>query len=198
MDEHYEDATAKFVPRAAALAHPVLAPGGPPIKRVLLVWESKHGSTADISYAIASVLREHGVRVTLSRAAEADLDDAYDAFVIGSAVYAGHWMKHVKQFVREYSGKLVSRPVWLFSSGPVGSSPKPEEPPVDVSEMIECTAAEDHKIFGGKLDPELMTFPERAITRALHTPYGDFRNFDDIRSWAAQIAEQLTRTQVRS
>jgi menaquinone-dependent protoporphyrinogen oxidase len=166
--------------------------------RVLITWESKHGSTAEISYAIAGVLREHGVRVTLSRAEEADIDDTYDGFVIGSAVYAGHWMKHAKHFVQEYSQKLLRRPVWLFSSGPVGSPPKPEEPPVDVAEMIECTGAADHKIFGGKLDPEEMTFPERAITRALHAPYGDFRDFDAIRAWAAQIAEQLTKVEVTS
>jgi menaquinone-dependent protoporphyrinogen oxidase len=64
--------------------------------------------------------------------------------------------------------------------------------------MIEYTAAEEHKIFGGKLDPDLMTFPERAITRALHAPYGDFRDFDAIRAWAAQIAEQLTKVEVTS
>ncbi len=169
-----------------------------PRPRVLITWESKHGSTAEISYAIAAVLREHGVRVTLARAEEADIDDTYDGYVIGSAVYAGHWMKHVRQFVREYSQKLLARPVWLFSSGPVGSPPKPEEPPVDVAEMIECTAAEDHKIFGGKLDPEQMSFPERAITRALHAPYGDFRDFDEIRAWAAQIAEKLSKVEVKS
>jgi menaquinone-dependent protoporphyrinogen oxidase len=88
--------------------------------------------------------------------------------------------------------------VWLFSRGPVGSPPTPEEPPVDVAEMIECTAAEDHKIFGGKLDPEQMSFPERAITRALHAPHGDFRDFDDIRAWAAQIAEKLSKVEVKS
>jgi len=166
--------------------------------RVLVTWESKHGSTAEISYTIAGVLREHGVRVTLSRAEEADIDDAYDAFVIGSAVYAGHWMKSAKHFVQEYSQKLRTRPVWLFSSGPVGSPPKPDEPAVDVAEMIEYTAADEHQIFGGKLDPEQMTFPERAITRALHAPYGDFRDFEAIRAWAAQIAGHLTKVKVTS
>ncbi|GIH07879.1 hypothetical protein Rhe02_59460 [Rhizocola hellebori] len=121
--------------------------------RVLVTWESKHGSTAEISYAIAGVLREHGVRVTLSRADEADIDDADDGFVIGSAVYAGHWMKHAKHFVQEYSKKLLAKPVWLFSSGPVGNPPKPDEPAVDVAEMIECTAAVEHHIFGGNLTP---------------------------------------------
>jgi menaquinone-dependent protoporphyrinogen oxidase len=129
---------------------------------------------AEISYTIGAVLREHGVRATLSRAEEADINDTYDAYVIGSAVYAGHWMKHVRQFVREYSQKLLA------------------------AEMIECTAAQDHKIFGGKLDPEKMSFPERAITRALHAPYGDFRDFADVRAWAAQIAEQLSKVEVKS
>jgi menaquinone-dependent protoporphyrinogen oxidase len=171
---------------------------GQPAKHVLLIWESKHGSTAEISYAIAGVLRTHGVRVRLSRAEEAAVDDNYDAFVIGSAVYAGHWMKHVKQFVHEHTRKLLARPVWLFSSGPQGNPPQRQEPPVDVAAMIDCTAAKEHKIFGGKLDPEQMSFPERAITRALHAPCGDFRDWDDIRAWATGIAESLTKVKVKS
>jgi menaquinone-dependent protoporphyrinogen oxidase len=124
------------------------------MRRVLLVWESKHGSTTEISYAIAGVLRAHSVGVRLSRAEEADIDDTYDAFIIGSAVHAGDWMRHAKEFVRDYRHKLQARPVWLFSGGPA----------VDVAEMVECTAAEDH---------------------------GDFRNFDDIKVWASQIAKKL-------
>ena len=169
-----------------------------PIRRVLLVWESKHGATAEISYAIAGVLRQRGIRVTLSRAAEADIGDDYDAYVIGSAVYAGHWMKHAKQFVHDFSRKLKARKVWLFSSGPLGIPPKPDEPPVDVAELIELSGAEEHRIFGGKLDPERMSFPERAISRALHAPFGDFRDFDEIRAWAATIAEQLNTIEVKA
>lgn len=57
----------------------------------------------------------------------------YDAAILGSAVYAGHWLKPAKELVACLAGDLSDRPVWLFSSGPMGEPPKPEEDPVDVA-----------------------------------------------------------------
>ena len=41
--------------------------------------------------------------------------------MIGSAAYYGRWLKEATRFVRRERESLVGRPVWLFSSGPVGS-----------------------------------------------------------------------------
>jgi len=159
--------------------------------RTLVTWASKHGSTADIGYAVGRVLRERGVTVVLAPIDSADMDEDYDAYVIGSAVYAGHWMKHAKQFVQEHRERLINAPVWLFSSVPIGKPPRPEEAPVDVAELFANTAPREHKIFAGKLDKDQLTFPEKAIVMALHAPFGDFRDWDEIHGWAAEIANSL-------
>jgi hypothetical protein len=44
----------------------------------------------------------------------------YDGFVVGSAPYAGGWMKPAAAFLRANQGALAGHPVWLFSSGPTG------------------------------------------------------------------------------
>ncbi len=49
-----------------------------------------------------------------------ELED-YDAVVLGSAVYAGHWLEPAKQLAERFVGQLLGRAVWLFSSGPVGN-----------------------------------------------------------------------------
>ncbi len=49
------------------------------------------------------------------------------AFVVGSAVYVGHWEKAAVQFVREHETVLADRPTWLFSSGPLGFEPTDAE-----------------------------------------------------------------------
>jgi menaquinone-dependent protoporphyrinogen oxidase len=46
---------------------------------------------------------------------------AYDAFVIGSGVYNAHWLKTAAELVRRNHDLLAERPVWLFSSGPLGT-----------------------------------------------------------------------------
>jgi len=37
----------------------------------------------------------------------------------------------------------------------------------------------------------MLSFPERAIVGALRAPYGDFRDWDVIRTWAEEIADSL-------
>lgn len=166
--------------------------------RVLVVWESKHGSTAEIALAIGEVLRGRGLLVDMREVASAPDDVRFDAYVIGSAVYAGHWLKRIKQYVHDNREVLLSHRVWLFSSGPIGRPPKPHEPPVDLTEVMECTAPRDHMIFAGRLDRAKLSFAERAIATALRAPQGDFRDWDEIRGWAGQIADELTKDRLLS
>ena len=109
----------------------------------------------------------------------------------GSGVYAGHWLKPAKEVVARCGTGLAERPVWLFSSGPIGDPPKPEEDPVDVADLLAATRAQEHRLFPGKLVRKQLTFPERAIVSALHVPEGDFRDWAGISSWAADIAAAL-------
>jgi menaquinone-dependent protoporphyrinogen oxidase len=106
-------------------------------------------------------------------------------------VYAGHWLKPARELVERHSAALADRLVWLFSSGPVGDPPKPEEDPVDVADLLAATGAREHRIFAGKLVRKQLSFPERAIVSALRVPEGDFRDWTQIRQWAAGIAHAI-------
>jgi menaquinone-dependent protoporphyrinogen oxidase len=155
---------------------------------VLVTAASRYGSTAEIAEAIGVVLAERGLETTVASPEEVGTVDAYGAVVLGSAVYAGRWQKEAKEFV-ERAGD--ARPVWLFSSGPIGDPPKPEEDPVDVAELMKRTEAREHRVFPGKLVKKQLSFPEKAIVMALRAPEGDFRDWDAVRGWAAGIADAL-------
>jgi menaquinone-dependent protoporphyrinogen oxidase len=86
---------------------------------------------------------------------------------------------------------LAARPVWLFSSGPIGDPPKPEEDPVDVAELLAATGARDHRVFAGRLVRRQLAFGDKAIAVALRVPEGDFRDWTEIKGWAAGIADAL-------
>ncbi len=159
--------------------------------KVLVAAASKYGSTMEIGQAIADVLVEHGVETTVAQPEEVGSVDEYDAVVVGSAVYAGRWQKEAKELVERASEALVARPVWLFSSGPIGDPPKPEEDPVDVAEMMTMTKAREHRVFPGRLVKKQLSFPEKAIVLALRAPEGDFRDWGAIRTWASAIATAL-------
>ena len=60
--------------------------------KVLVSAASMHGATTEIAEAIAAVLAEHGIAVTMLAPADVGGIDSYDAVVIGSALYLGHWL----------------------------------------------------------------------------------------------------------
>ena len=83
------------------------------------------------------------------------------------------------------------RPVWLFSSGPIGEPAQPADNPVDVTKILQATKARDHQIFTGKLAKKQLKFPDRAIVSAIRAQEGDFRNWTQITDWATGIANAL-------
>lgn len=168
--------------------------------KVLVSVASKHGATAEIAEelgkALGEMLRERGIGngdevVDVLPAEEVSSVDDYDAVVLGSAVYAGHWLKPARELAERHADALAERPAWLFSSGPIGDPPKPEEDPVDAAGILETTGAREHRVFARKLDKRALGFGERAVVLALRAPEGDFRDREAIRDWAREIAAEL-------
>jgi menaquinone-dependent protoporphyrinogen oxidase len=168
--------------------------------KVLVSAASKHGATAGIAEelgkALDEALQERGIGssgevVDVRPAEEVSSVEDYDAVVLGSAVYAGHWLKPARELTERQANGLAGRQVWLFSSGPIGEPPKPEEEPVDVAEIMEATGAREHRIFAGKIDRGRLGFAEKAVILALRAPEGDFRDWEAIRQWAEGIADTL-------
>lgn len=160
--------------------------------KVLVTVASRYGATQEIGDAIGQVLAGHGLDVTVARAE--DLDDVrrYDAVVLGSAVYMGRWLPAARRFVEQYGEEMAERLTWLFSSGPLGSPPRPhEEAAVSLAPVWANTRPLGHRLFAGKLDRRELGFRDRAVVTAVRAPEGDFRDWEDIRAWASSIAETL-------
>jgi menaquinone-dependent protoporphyrinogen oxidase len=159
--------------------------------KVLVSGASKYGSTAEVAAAIGEELQAQGVDAEVRAPTDVDTLDNFDAAVLGSGVYAGHWLEPAKTVIERHGEALRGRPVWLFSVGPVGEPPKPDEEPVDVARPLDATKAREHRIFAGRLDRSRLSFVENAIVIALRAPEGDFRDWDAIRAWARDIAKAL-------
>lgn len=160
---------------------------------VIIVVGSKHGSTRSIAEAVGDELRNGGVDVSIVDANSAAVSlDCYDAAVIGSAVYVGRWMKDARNFLNANRESLRKMPLWLFSSGPLGDGSEQPDALADVSAFAKDVHARDHRIFSGSLDKADLSRAERAAVRLVHAPYGDAREWGEIRSWAKTIAAQLS------
>ena len=159
---------------------------------ILLAVATKHGATHGIADAIAEELAQVGIVATV-RNLEAVHDlTGYDAAILGSAIYMGHWMPAAHRFIDEHEAELKAMPVWLFSSGALGTdNPVPARPPVALDRMAERIGAREYRTFAGRLDNEDLSLGARIVTRAVHAPEGDFRDWDAIRGWARGLASSL-------
>jgi len=173
--------------------------------KVLVAFASKHGSTKGIADFIGLKLRQRGFDADVIAVNDHhDLRD-YDAFVIGSAVYMFHWMKEAKEFALKNRSVLFKRPVWLFSSGPTGTSQTNAKGrdlldpsvsgPKELDELKEELHYREHRIFFGAFDPKDLDFFSRQFFKSATireaTPIGDFRNWKEIETWANEIADSL-------
>ncbi len=160
--------------------------------KVLVAAASKHGATSGIAEAIGRALTSAGLDVIVRPPDEVSSLEGYDAVVLGSAVYMGAWLEPARKLVDRQRDALAARPVWLFSSGPVGDPPRPAaDTAVDVSEIQEKTGARGHRLFPGRLSKRELGFAERALAAATHSQEGDFRPWSEIDDWAAGIASSL-------
>jgi menaquinone-dependent protoporphyrinogen oxidase len=159
--------------------------------KVLLTVASRHGSTNLVADAIREELETPACRVHLS---DPDLVAnlvEYDAVVLGSAVYAGHWLRPAVDFARRFEAELCTMPVWLFSSGPIGEPPIPSTPPIEALEWSNRLGARGHQVFAGRLDRQQLGFGERLAVRLVNAPDGDFRPWLEIGRWARSIRASL-------
>jgi len=163
---------------------------------ILVTVASKHGATGEIGEVVAGVLRDAGLQAETRRPQDVASLDGFDAVVLGSAIYAGRWLEPARTFADRHGAALATRPVWLFSSGPLGDPPMPPGEPTEAASVGIRVGARGHRSFAGRLDRRHLGLLERTVTRAVRAPDGDFRDWKAIRSWADEIARELTPEEV--
>lgn len=170
---------------------------------ILVAYATKYGSTRGIAERIAATLKAEGLETDIRPAAEARDITPYDAFVIGSAAYMGSWLKEAVELVRRNRQLLATKPVWLFSSGPVGTATKDPKgrdvlvasEPKEFAEFTRLIKPKGTQVFFGVLDRTKLRGAHRlfALVPASEKILieGDFRNWNQIESWAESIAHEL-------
>ena len=173
--------------------------------KVLVAYASRHGATAEIAEAIASGLVRSGLSAEARPAKDVTDVSSYDAFVIGSAAYINHWLREATAFAKRHRKELAGRPIWLFSSGPLGSEQVDEHGadvadgarPREFEELQPILHARGEQVFFGAWDPSVpaIGLGERLV-RAMPAardalPAGDFRDWAAIDAWTAEISAEL-------
>ncbi|WP_448630016.1 flavodoxin domain-containing protein [Cellulomonas soli] len=158
---------------------------------VLVAVASRHGGTWEIGDVVAEVLRGRGHVVDVRAPEDVTTVAGYDAVVLGSAVYLAHWMPTARELAERCHDELVSRPVWLFSSGLATQPANSANSPHEIAALRERLGARGHRHFRGRLDRAVLSFAERAVIAGGRAREGDHRDMDAVASWAGDIADAL-------
>jgi menaquinone-dependent protoporphyrinogen oxidase len=153
---------------------------------ILVAYATKHGSTRDVADAVARTLREEGLSVDVEPAGSVHDLSGYEGVVLGSCLYTGRVHVDARRFLKRHRATLSELPLAVFAMGPLTM----EEKDVAGSRaQLERTLAGTPQvapfstmIFGGVVDPDVLHFPFS------HMQASDARDWDDIESWAREIA----------
>jgi menaquinone-dependent protoporphyrinogen oxidase len=167
--------------------------------KILILYASKNGSTAEVAAYLVNVLRKRAIEVDIQDAAEFDEDLlGYDAVLIGTPIYTGMWLKALWNNMRRLTRQLEKIPVWGFAlcvrileadgEAHIQEHYLPQE-------LLDSINLQDFKFFAGRvldLTPnEIAKFAERYDGQYLHQR-GDFRDWDAIQAYGLAIAQALT------
>jgi menaquinone-dependent protoporphyrinogen oxidase len=156
---------------------------------VLVTYATNRGSTREVAEAVATTLQEHGFHVDVRRAGEVDDVTAYDAVVLGAAIYMGRLHGDARKLLKRQRDALAARPLAVFAMGPLtlsdedvtGARKQLEKGLERASLHPEMTA-----IFGGVIDPAKLRFPMNRM------PASDARDWTAIVGWAEQVAAEFS------
>ncbi len=161
-------------------------------KKVLILFASRSGSTADTATIIAHEmkLKQKEITVDVLPVKKAKDITSYDLIILGSAIWMGKPLPEMLSFIKSYCPILKTKKVVCFAlcmNLRTETDKTIQESAAFLTPFSSC-APIDTTIFAGSVDYSKLGFIARLIVKMVKSPQGDFRNIDKIKIWAADIA----------
>jgi len=162
-------------------------------KKVLIAYASKCGSTGEVAKAIGEELCAAGFAADVRRVQEVKDVSGYDAVVIGSAARMGKLLGAAPRFGQRHSASLASLPTAYFTVCLAMKDDTPENRQTAsgyLAPLCQVREPVSKGLFGGALDyAKLGPLFRFAFSKAEGMEEGDYRDWDAIRGWAAEVAD---------
>lgn len=164
------------------------------LKKILVAYGTRTGSTAEVADAIARRLCEAGLSAEVHPVAEVASLEGYSAIVLGSAVRYSAWLPEMIDFLAANRVALAVMPVAFFTMHMLALG----DDPAAVAERATYTAKAREEVtpveeafFSGKIDPARLSFVDRLAVKLVKSPIGDRRDWTLIGDWAERLAPRL-------
>jgi menaquinone-dependent protoporphyrinogen oxidase len=172
-------------------------------KKILIAYDTTHGSTAEVADHIGRELCARGFTVDVRFVGNASSIEDYDAVILGSAIYEFNWLPDARRFVSRHYATLASKPaaVFIVCSAMYQDTPESRDAvqKAFVSPLLNRYPAISPLaigLFGGSVDFNTNRYNlfEKIVLRILGKLLGfkesaDWRNWDYISDWAQAVGD---------
>ncbi len=161
------------------------------MKKVLVAYSSKAGSTSEVAKAVGEVLSKSGADVTVEQIKNVKDLATYQAVVVGSLIRMGSWVPEAKNFIEKNKAALDKVPTAFFTTC-LTLKDDTEENRAKVAGYVEpvmqIVKPVENGLFAGKMDTSRLSFLDRMIIeKMIKETNGDYRNWDEINAWAEKL-----------
>jgi len=164
-------------------------------KKILIAYDSKHGSTATVVRQIAGVLCDCGYQADISLARKVDDLSAYDAVVVGSPIYWAKFLPGIQRFLKKHEATLAAMPVAVFvlstyadeTTGLIKEEVKDFFVDKELEKVPSIKPVGEVGLFGGAFTLRTL-FPVEVLAMTLEN-YSDlnYLNQDVVVSWSQNL-----------
>jgi len=164
------------------------------MKKVLVAYATRAGSTREVAEAIARRLEVLGCEVDIQNVQHVKNAAGYDLVVVGTAARMGKVYSEAPAFIRKHARSFGGARVAYFYSGAALNVDTPErrqQAMTALGPMVQAHKPASIGLFGGKVDPaKLAGFWKFSLSwvREGEMAPGDHRDWDAIQNWADELA----------
>lgn len=169
--------------------------------KVLLVYATKNGSTAEVASFMGDVLTYHGLDITVANVEAMTDVKPYDAFVFGSPIYSGLWLPQMHRFIKQHTEVLGQKPVYCWITCIRVLEEGGYEHVINhymPDALLDQLNVRQITAFAGKLKWAEVTWTDRWTLALQYDGRADARNFNAdhrdwnvIRQWSVKLAEDI-------
>jgi menaquinone-dependent protoporphyrinogen oxidase len=163
----------------------------------LIAYASRAGSTAEVAQTIGDVLREQGLDVDVKSIRDVADIMGYDSLVLGTAVWAGKPLPEMRRFVTTRRDALAGLPVAYFIQCDLLRNYTPANRQIALGYVAPLRALKEPMsvgLFAGRRDfSKTNRLLRWFLIRVVRLEEGDWRDWGQIRAWAASLAAQLVQ-----
>jgi len=166
-------------------------------ERILVAYASKAGATKTVAEAMGQELGREGASVDVVSVQDVKDMRGYDAVVVGSGIRAGNVYGDAVKFLSAHSAVLAGKPVAYFIVCATMQAPTDENRRTVMGyvdhwkKRVPQIEPIDVGLFAGAIDYGKIGLVPRTVLKLMKAGEGDWRDWDAIRTWAAELRRKL-------